>query len=470
MDIVLEAIPARKLTQAVCSKYSYGIGKHGTTTYQVAEYRSKGVITTQHTRSADKQFAWINHKPKLELFGQHLWGEGQKQIIITEGEIDCLTWAQTRDLKWPVVAVPGVSSIQMIKDNLQWLSTHEEIVLYFDMDEPGQAFANEVAALLPVGKVSIGSTAPYKDVSHLYVVEGTKVLYDTLWQKKLWHPPQLTTAEEVFNQVVPSRDYLSYEWPGMQALTHGTGAGELVLVVAGTNVGKSLVLKNLCYQSLIKGLQVGFIALEESSRSVQDTLLAMSIGQALHELTPEGRLHARDQAKWFNRITFYTDVGEDLATGVLSQVRYLAKALDTKVIYIDHVSAIFSRMTGDQRVSIDKFMYDLRSLCQELGIVVFAACHLRDPAQGATHNDGGMPTLSQTNGSSSLSRVPDTVLGVQRNVNDSGSRHLTKLFLLKHRFDGMSVGDHVMLVQDKGLLKETNIFTEDDNDTANSGF
>lgn len=464
MDLTYRGIPARQLTQEICTKYGYGLASMNGGTVQVAEYRKRGAVVAHHWRTADKDFGWSGYTPKLELFGQHLWGGNHKQLVITEGEIDCLSLAQTLET-WPVVAVPGVGSISSIKDNIQWVSSFDKVILFFDEDEPGRKFTEDVAALLPPNIVYVGSTLPYKDMSELYLAKGTKAVMQAYYQAEKWHPAQLTTAQEVYDQVIEPRDYYRYDWMGLQAMTQGAGRGELVLVCAGTNVGKSLVLKNLANHSLLKGMCVGFIALEESSKSVLHTLLGMYAGYPLHDMDKAMLDRSRDEVDWFDNISFYTDVGNDLVTDVFSYIRYMAVAQDAKVIYIDHISAIFSRMTTNQRLEIDTFMYQLRSLAQELGIVVFAACHVRDPDQGRTHNEGAKPALNQLNGSSSLSRVPDTVIGVRRNTEDAASRHISELILLKHRFSSESVGMSVRLKMVDGVLIETNEFIEQEQST-----
>ena len=158
-----------------------------------------GKIVAAHLRSRDKKFSWIGYEKGLELFGQQLWQSGGKEIILTEGEIDCLTWSQVRDNRWPVVAVPGVNSIDMVKQNISFLSSFERVLLYFDMDEPGRAFAEEVAELLPPGKAFIGTT-PLKDSNETYVEQGSKALFDTRWQAKEWSPPEVSSAWDVMNQ------------------------------------------------------------------------------------------------------------------------------------------------------------------------------------------------------------------------------------------------------------------------------
>jgi hypothetical protein len=47
----------------------------------------------QKVRGAGKQFRTTGDFKNVVLFGQHLWREGGRRIVITEGEVDCLSLA-----------------------------------------------------------------------------------------------------------------------------------------------------------------------------------------------------------------------------------------------------------------------------------------------------------------------------------------------------------------------------------------
>ena len=62
---------------------------------QIANYcNSVGQVVAQKIRTKDKKFYWLGDKSKAGLYGQHLWGEGGKRLVITEGELDALSVSQ----------------------------------------------------------------------------------------------------------------------------------------------------------------------------------------------------------------------------------------------------------------------------------------------------------------------------------------------------------------------------------------
>ena len=75
------------------------------------------------------------------MYGQHLWGEGGKRLVITEGELDALSVSQAYgNNKWPTVSLNSgaTSGIQNIKDNYEFVTSFDEIILMLDMDVQGR--------------------------------------------------------------------------------------------------------------------------------------------------------------------------------------------------------------------------------------------------------------------------------------------------------------------------------------------
>ena len=61
---------------------------------------------------------------------------------------------------------------------------------------------------------------------------------------------------------------------------------------------------------------------------------------------------------------------------IYNRIEYLAVGLDTKIIFLDHLSILLSGLDGDERKTIDKTMTRLRSLVERTGIALFLVSHL----------------------------------------------------------------------------------------------
>ena len=109
----------------------------------------------------------IGDLSKAGLFGQQLWAPGQR-LVITEGELDCMSYAQVTGLTWQVVSIPNgcQGAVKAIRRELQFVESFEEVVFLFDQDEHGKKAAEECAALLRPGLAKIAQL-PMKDASEM---------------------------------------------------------------------------------------------------------------------------------------------------------------------------------------------------------------------------------------------------------------------------------------------------------------
>ncbi len=137
----------RRIDEKTCRQYDYQIAVANGKEIEIANYMdSSGILVAQHIRGPNKQFIWKGSPRSAQLFGQHLWKLGGKRLVITEGEIDCMTVCQLLGNTWPVVSIPnGVNSaVKSIKDNLEFVSSYSEVVLCFDNDDAGSKAAKDI--------------------------------------------------------------------------------------------------------------------------------------------------------------------------------------------------------------------------------------------------------------------------------------------------------------------------------------
>jgi twinkle protein len=142
---------------------------------------------------------------------------------------------------------------------------------------------------------------------------------------------------------------------------------------------------------------------------------------------------------------------------VVARVRFMAKALDCKVIVLDHISILVSAgQHGDERRALDEIMTKLRTLTQDTGIVLFAVSHLKRP-EGKGHEEGAATSLSQLRGSAAIAQLSDFVIGLERNgqAENPIERNTTSVRVLKNRFSGITgPAGHLLYDNATGRLSE----------------
>jgi len=460
---IYEALPKRKIDTDTCKKFNYQTGTYQGKPVQIANYFDKQYNkVAQHIRFPDKSFIWLGDVSKITLFGQNLWRDGGKMVVITEGEIDCMTVSKIQSNRFPTVSVPsGASSAKKyIKKELEWLSKFESIVLMFDNDEAGKTASIECANILPVKKVKIASL-PAKDPSDLLQQGKGDLIISAMWEAKAYTPQGIIEGNDT-KELLLKDDYVEtipYQWNGLNKKLGGIRKGELVLLTAGSGTGKSQVCREIAYHLITKKEKVGYIALEESVKRSIRGIVSVGLNKLIH--IPEVRQNISEEkiveewSKIKDYVCFYDHFGSSDTDDLMNRIRYMVQSLDCKTIILDHISIVVSGITdGDERRTIDNLMTQLRKLVEELKCAMFVVSHLKRP-EGKGHEDGVQVSLSHLRGSHSLATLADEVIAFERNQQDEISNNVMKVRVLKNRFSGdTGIACDLIYNRDTGRLTE----------------
>lgn len=471
-----KALQKRKISEATCKKWGYQIARHNGKTVQIANYfdenRNK---VAQKVRYPNKDFLFLGETRDIGLYGQWLWRDGGKMVVITEGELDALTVSHLQGNKWPVVSVPNGSKAasKSIKKSLKWLNRFEKVVFMFDNDAPGKAAVDECVSALPPGKAYIAHL-PLKDASDMHQAGRGSEVIDAIWGAKEWRPDGIVNARDMFKELLAldNEGAVEYPWEGLTKVTRGFRPREIVTFCAGSGIGKSTACREIAHYLLSKGEKIGYIALEESVRITLKALVGLELNRRL-SIDMDGVDEKVLQVGFNNIITedncyLYDHFGSLHSERLIDHVRYLATGLGVKWVILDHLSIVVSgdETIGDERRAIDVTMTKLRSLVEETGIGLILVSHLKRP-EGKGHEEGAKVTLAQLRGSAGIAQLSDLVLGMERNQQDPDNKDRTTIRVLKNRFTG-ETGEACDLRWDKDtgrLAEESGFFDDEEDDT-----
>jgi len=436
----------RGIKEDTCRKFGYSVGDYKGSPVQIMSYHdNEGNEIAQKLRFQNKDFRIVGKGKNLNLFGQHLWKEGGKRIVVTEGEIDAMTISQLQDNKWPVVSLPSgaAGAARSIAQHAKWLESFETVIFCFDMDDPGKKAAFECANVLSPGKASIVQSLPAKDANECLVNKKGKELIGCLWNAKVFRPDGVIPGEELWDIIIEEKevDSIDYPWAGMNRMLYGIRTGELVTLTSGTGIGKSSVCRELCYSLILGGHKVGYIALEESVKRTAEGIMGIHLNIPPQEwrnrgVTEEMKRDAFDSSVGSGRMVLYDHWGSTGTDNLINQVRYMAKSMECKVIFLDHLSIVVSGISeGDERRLIDNTMTRLRSLVEETKVALFLVSHLKRP-DGRGHEEGARTSLSQLRGSAAIAQLSDAVLGFERDQQDPVQGNILNVRTLKNRYAG----------------------------------
>jgi len=438
IETEFRALRKRGISEETCKRFGYGVNEERQV--QVAKYG-----TAQKIRTKDKQFSWINRPAEgPKLFGQNLW-RPQKRLVITEGEIDALSYAEATGCKWAVVSVPDGAgdAPRAISRNIEFVESFEEVVFMFDMDRPGQEAAEACAVLLTPGKARIASL-PRKDANETLLELGAGELNKAPWSARVFRPDGIVEGVDLMEKILtPPEEGLGYPWPCLDTLLHGQRRGEVTTWIAGTGIGKSAVLREVGHNLwTTHGERVGIIALEESNQTSALGQLSLHMNLPLH--LPEVRRNVSDEelaaagAEILTGFAFYDHFGSVEGDVLLPKIKYMALSMGIRWFIIDHISIMVSGQAdnGDERKRLDALATNIRSLASELDIGIHIVSHLRK-ASGQSHEEGGQVSLQDIRSSGAVAQLSNTVVGLERNQQAEGdAKNQTVLRVLKNRLSG----------------------------------
>ena len=459
-------IPKRGIREDTCRKYGYQTGTDSSgEPCHIANYHDiGGRAVAQKLRKPGKHFTWVGERgTQLPLWGQHLWTSG-KSVVITEGEIDTLSFATSfTGPNHPCVSLPdgAQSAVKAITKAYEWLNKFDKIVLCFDQDESGQKASQQVAEMLPVGKVYIMRLLR-KDANETLLMDGPAAITQAFWNAIEWRPDGIVSGEELWSDILEHKtvESVSYPWECVSTKTLGLRRGELVTVTAGSGIGKSAFVREIAFHLLNQGECVGMMMLEENTRRTALGLMGLVVNKPLHQdrdgVTEEQLRAAFTATLGTNRLYLYDHFGSTDIDNLLNKVRYMAKGLNCGWIILDHLSIVVSALEGnDERRMIDRAMTLLRTLVEETGIGLLVVSHLKRP-EGRGHEEGAHTSLSQLRGSHAIAQLSDIVIGLERDQQDKEKADQTTVRVLKNRFSG-DTGETGVLFYNKatGRLNES---------------
>lgn len=467
LDYEYQDLVKRKIPEQIAKQFRYGIATDANgIRCQVANYFNKDKeIVAQKLRYPDKTFKFIGDAKASLMYGQQLWGNSGKKLVITEGEIDCLSYATATDGKYPVVSLKNgaAAAKKELAQNIDWINGYEEVYLWFDNDEAGRKAVEDATSIIPADKLRIIRHPDYKDANEVLVYKGKAGVLNAFYNAERYKPDDIVTPADLLDTVAePIEVGFEYAYSALTKLLYGRRFGEVVVVGAGVSVGKTDFIMTQIAHDIAKGWKVGSFMLEQS---VKETILRVAgkmDGQHYHLPNAEfDKDKLTETVNGMNGSLFmFNNFGSNDWTTIREKIRYMNYNYDCRIFYIDNLTALNAH-AADERRNLDALMAEVAGLAKELDIWIMLVSHLNPPKSGASHEAGGKTEQNQFTGSRAIMRWAYAMFGIERNTlhEDPVERNKGLIRVLKDRFSGSATGRTVGFFYDKdnGLVHETEV-------------
>jgi len=451
-------LPERGLRADTLNTYGVKVSVNEMTGQHESHYYpiyTNGQLSGYKKRYLPKTFMTVGQCKSPDFFGQWMFPGGGQSVVITEGEIDAMAaYQMTMDTSrnnrgWQVASLPLGASVDAVKRNLEWLESFEKVILCLDNDKQGQEVTTIISELLSPGKAHICVWPEgVKDAGDMLVRGMGGHFYSMLWDAAPHTPSGIVSGADTWQTLHERPRVESVPYPDnweLNPMTYGMRFGELDTWTSGSGSGKTQVMRELQFHLLsVTDSNVGIIALEEPLADTIEGLMSLYLGKRIHlpdvDYTPEEYRGAWEFIAGTNRIHLYDHWGSTDADTLFNKIRYLARGLDCKYIFLDHLSIVVSEFAGDgdERRQIDTIMSKLKKLTQELQVWIGLVVHLRKTTSGASFEEGAIPTTDDLRGSGSIKQLSNGVFAIARNQqhHDEYFRNTSSVHSLKCRFTG----------------------------------
>jgi twinkle protein len=459
----VKGLRTRNITDETCKKFGYTVAEYKGKTVQVAPYYdADGNLVGQKLRGKDKSFSVKGSLDNALPFGAHAFQKTGRRVIVTEGEIDALSMSQVQGNKYPVVSLPN--GAQSAKKHFAKMRDYylgfEEVVLLFDMDEPGRKAAKEAAEVL--GSRAKIAELPLKDANEMLVAGRVAELLDAPWRAKAWRPDGIVDLASLKDQIRERpKEGLSWVFPALTKLTYGKRLGELCAVGAGTGVGKTdFFTQDMVHMVRVHGQKIGIFSLEQKPSETGLRFVGKAAERPLH--IPDYWDEAVFDRTWQDmvregKVFLYDNFGATEWSVVQNQIEYLYHAEGVQYFYLDHLTAL-AAAEENEKEGLEQIMADMGALVKRIPIHITFISHLATPEKGS-HEEGARVTIRQFKGSRAIGYWAHWMFGLERNqqAENEAERTITTFRVLKDRYTGRATGQVFYLGYDfdTGMLFET---------------
>ena len=445
---------SRKISKEVIDYFNVkmSVDSEGRPASHYYPYTKQGKIVAYKERILPKEFRTHGDFKNTELFGQ-AQAQGNKMLIITEGEIDAMSVAESflrnNSRIYPVVSLHSASGIASALAQRDWINKFETVVLMLDQDEAGAKATEALAKMISPGKVKI-ATLPEKDPSETLVIHGHQCIILAQWDAQPWNPAGVISGEAIWEQYQERRAIESVPYPeclsGLNLKTKGIRHGEITLFTSGTGSGKSTVIKEIILDLLSKtDDKIGLISLEESVGDTAEKFISMQLRRSVSDpppLTEEEERQGFDAVFSDERLVLLDHQGSVGDSSLIDKIEYMALS-GCKYLVLDHITIAVSEgsegLSGNE--AVDKIMSDLLKIVKRHNVWLGLISHLRKaPGGGTSFEEGKLASIDDIKGSGSIKQISFDIISFSRNLtaDNETERNIINFRVLKSRFSGLT--------------------------------
>lgn len=358
------------------------------------------------------------------LFGWQAMPPDSRYCIITEGQIDCMTWAS---FGWNALSVPNGTGDTEKWIEYEWpnLERFDQIFLSFDGDKPGREAVAKVAKRLGVHRCFDVRLEGHKDANEALQAGKTMPYFkQALESAGTFKPPEIVSPkdvqEQVFEELFPDPNAPKAFSPATLGTLIPLDRGELTIWTGINGHGKSTLLFQVGLEAAAAGIPVAVASMEMPARKLlaQAVRLCSDPSWKLDHIT-RPRAEAVLESL-VGRLWIFNVLGTMPRMKLTELMAYSVARFGVKMVIVDSLMKLDVGVDDydAQRIAVN----DLKAFAEEHQVHIHLVCHPRK------QKDETVPAgKMDVSGSGDITNGADNVLSVWRNKAKEKARQEGKL-------------------------------------------
>lgn len=366
-------------------------------------------------------------------------------LLITEGEFDCLSAIES-GFKNTVSIPSGVNSTnEWITNNWTFIEQFEEVIIWFDNDEPGIKGAREVFNRLPNASVKIVRCEVANDINELLHKYGKLAVLKQIEKASTPVLEGVATLDMIEDFDVHEAETLKTGIDYIDEKLIGMVFGSLNVLSGRNGSGKSTILnqiyiaeaiaqgyKTFLFSGELIGGNVKYWLLQTLANEEQFAEYTAKDGHKYKKVTIQSKEKIVNDMK--DRFFLY-DSDDYRIEAIIEKMTILAKRYGVRVFVIDNLMTVESSLKDKYEAETD-IVKKLKNFAKKYNALVHLVAHPRKSMNNEIEKD-------DVAGSANITNLADYVTTISR-AKDDVAEYDAILKILKNRHTGVNVGKRLM--------------------------
>lgn len=443
----IKYMESRGISQTVTKRYRITTKKDDNNILVFPFYDENNILVSKKYRRTDfykkihQNKEWFEKDTKAVLFGMSQC-EDFTTLVITEGQIDCLSLAEC-GIKNAVSVPNGALAFTWLDNCKDWISKFKEIIVFGDFENGKITVVDKLREKLRM-KIRQVRTVDYlgeKDANDILRKYGKDAILQAIHNAYI--PPLknfmcLSDVEDIDINNLPKILTGIYD---LDKLIGGLIMGQIILLSGKRGEGKSTFMSQLVFEALKQEQRV-LIYSGELTASHFKVWLDLQVAGADNIITTKNEYGDKEYSlaeetiekinKWYRDKAFIFDnshAGNEETGGLIKTIENAITYYDIKLVCIDNLMTVLHiNKNEDLYRAQSEFVRELKQIAMKYNVAILLIAHPKKSNNPEFNND-------DVSGSSDITNFVDVIMAYERN-QDINYKFDALLSVTKNRLTG----------------------------------